>query len=183
MIRQTGVQWYLIPPCLTHGLIKYGSRVKWSNPGNRVAPSPTLRWSSDGKGSLHVIHDYGRRLSFYWRITVNMTPFVFWNLLLKLHACFLYQWVIDRFIEAGKKGNEWQFYDGQALNKVNILSGIGNKISLQFHFFFRKPIVMRAFTTQRAVSMTFLTNYCTGNFFFTWELECFYCMDGICNSG
>ena len=34
-------QWYLMPPCLTLSIIRYGSRVKWSNPGKGVAPSPT----------------------------------------------------------------------------------------------------------------------------------------------
>ena len=32
---------YLMPPCLTLSIIRYGSRVKWSNPGKGVAPSPT----------------------------------------------------------------------------------------------------------------------------------------------
>ena len=52
MARETWVQsqvesyqrlkkWYLIPPCLTLSIIRYGSRVKWSNPGKGVAPSPT----------------------------------------------------------------------------------------------------------------------------------------------
>ena len=27
------LKWYLIPPCLTLSIIRYGSRVKWSNPG------------------------------------------------------------------------------------------------------------------------------------------------------
>ena len=39
-------KWYLIPPCLTLCTIRYGSRVKWSNQGNGVAPSPTHRCSS-----------------------------------------------------------------------------------------------------------------------------------------
>ena len=34
-------KWYLMPPCLTLSIIGYGSRVKWSNPGKGVAPSPT----------------------------------------------------------------------------------------------------------------------------------------------
>ena len=49
MFRETGVQsqvdpfqrlkeWYLMLPCLTLGIIRYGLRVKWSNPGNGVAP-------------------------------------------------------------------------------------------------------------------------------------------------
>ena len=30
-----------MPPCLALSIIRYGSRVKWSNPGKGVAPSPT----------------------------------------------------------------------------------------------------------------------------------------------
>ena len=52
MVRETWVRsqvesyqrlkkWYLMPPCLTLSIIRYGSRVKWSNPGKWVAPSPT----------------------------------------------------------------------------------------------------------------------------------------------
>ena len=52
--------WYLIPPCLTLSIIRYGSRVKWSNPRNGVAPSPTPWCSSYRKGSLRVTLDYGR---------------------------------------------------------------------------------------------------------------------------
>ena len=44
MARKTGVQyqvesyqklkkWDLMPPCLTLSIIRYGSRVKWCNPG------------------------------------------------------------------------------------------------------------------------------------------------------
>ena len=53
------LKWYLIPPCLTLSIIRYGSRVKWSNPGNGVAPSPTPWCSSYRKGSLLVTLDYG----------------------------------------------------------------------------------------------------------------------------
>ena len=37
-------KWYLMLPCLTLSIIRYGSRVKWSNPGKGVAPFPTPRW-------------------------------------------------------------------------------------------------------------------------------------------
>ena len=37
---------YLIPSCLTLSIIRYVSRVKWSNPGKGVAPSPTPWCSS-----------------------------------------------------------------------------------------------------------------------------------------
>ena len=56
MARETWVQsqvesyqrlkkWYLMPPCLTLSIIRYGSRVKWSNPRKGVAPSHT-QWCS-----------------------------------------------------------------------------------------------------------------------------------------
>ena len=55
-------KWYLIPPCLTLSIIKYISRVKWSNPGKGVVPSPTPRCSSYWKGSLQVALNYSRQL-------------------------------------------------------------------------------------------------------------------------
>ena len=54
IIPKTKKKWYLIPPCLTLSNIRYVSRVKWSNPGKGVAPSPTPRCSSYWKGSLLV---------------------------------------------------------------------------------------------------------------------------------
>ena len=41
VIPKTQKKWYLMPPCLTLSNIRYGSKVKWSNPGKGVAPSPT----------------------------------------------------------------------------------------------------------------------------------------------
>ena len=57
--RETGVQsqiesyqrlkkWYLMLPCLMLNTIKLRSRVKWKNPGNEVAPSPTP-WCTNNK--------------------------------------------------------------------------------------------------------------------------------------
>ena len=70
MVRETWVQshvvsllkWYLLPPRLTLSDIKCVSRVKWSNPGKGVWPSPTPRCSSYWKRSLLVAFDYGRQL-------------------------------------------------------------------------------------------------------------------------
>ena len=39
-------KWYLMLPCLALSIIRCTSRVKWSNPGNGVAPSPTPCCSS-----------------------------------------------------------------------------------------------------------------------------------------
>ena len=58
-------KWYLMPPCLTLTIIRYVSRVKWSNPGKGLAPSPTPWCSSYRKGNLRVILDYGRQLTTY----------------------------------------------------------------------------------------------------------------------
>ena len=49
-------------PCLTLSIIRYASRVKWSNPGKGVASSPTPQCSSFWKGSLQVALDYSHQL-------------------------------------------------------------------------------------------------------------------------
>ena len=66
MVRETGVQspvesyqrLKLMPPCLTFSIIIYGSRVKWGNSGNGVAPSPTTRcncnWKRNPSGYLRL---------------------------------------------------------------------------------------------------------------------------------
>ena len=75
MVREIGVQsqvelyqrlkkWYLMPPCLTLSVIRYGSRVKWSNLGKEVASSPTPQCSSYWKGNLWVTLDEGRQFCF-----------------------------------------------------------------------------------------------------------------------
>ena len=72
MARETWVQsqvesyqrlkkWYLMLPCLTLSIIRSGSRVKWSNPGKEVAPSPTPRCSSYWKRTLRLTLDNGRQ--------------------------------------------------------------------------------------------------------------------------
>ena len=40
-VIQKAQKWYLMLSYLTLSIIRYGSRVKWSNPGNRVAPPYT----------------------------------------------------------------------------------------------------------------------------------------------
>ena len=58
VIPKTLKKWYLIPSCLTLSIIRYVSRVKGSNPGKGVAPSPTPSFSSYWKGNLRVSLDY-----------------------------------------------------------------------------------------------------------------------------
>ena len=55
-------KWYLMPPCLTHSIIRYGSRVKCGNPWKGVAP-PTPWCGSYRKGNLRVTLDYGRNFT------------------------------------------------------------------------------------------------------------------------
>ena len=63
MARETGVQsqvesyqrlkkWYMILPCLTLIIIRYVSRVKWSNLGQGVAPSLHLGVVAIEKGAF-----------------------------------------------------------------------------------------------------------------------------------
>ena len=52
-----------MPPCLTLNIIRYRSRVKWSNQGRGVVPSPTPWCSSERKGSLQVTLDNGHQLT------------------------------------------------------------------------------------------------------------------------
>ena len=58
-------KWYLIPPCLTLSIIRYVSRVKWSNPGKGLAPSPTPQCNNYWKGSSPVALDYDCYLYLY----------------------------------------------------------------------------------------------------------------------
>ena len=46
------LKWYLMPPCLTLSIIKYGSRVKWRNPGKGVPPSVHLGVVAIEKGAF-----------------------------------------------------------------------------------------------------------------------------------
>ena len=56
----------MIPPCLTLSNVRYSSRLKWSNLGKGVVPSPTPWCSSYWKRSLLVAIDYVHQLYFYY---------------------------------------------------------------------------------------------------------------------
>ena len=55
-------KWYLISPCLTFSIIRYRSRIKWSNQKKGVAPSSTPQCCSYWKGSLWFALEYGCQL-------------------------------------------------------------------------------------------------------------------------
>ena len=52
------------------------SKVKWSNPGKGVVPSPTSRCCSYWKGNLLVALDYGRQLYRLGHVCASLTMFV-----------------------------------------------------------------------------------------------------------
>ena len=89
MARETWVQsqvesyqrlknWYLMPPCLTLSIIRYRSRVKWSNPGKGVVPSPTPRCSIYQKGRLWVTLDLDCQL-YFLLFFYNWSCNLFWS--------------------------------------------------------------------------------------------------------
>ena len=65
VILKTTQKWNLMPLCFRLDIIRYVSKVKWSNPGKGVARSLTPRCSSYWKGSLPVTLDYTRQLFLY----------------------------------------------------------------------------------------------------------------------
>ena len=82
-------KWYLMPPCLTLSIIRYGSRVKLSNLG-KVVPSPTPCCSSYRKGRLRVTRDFGRQLFFFFNLfSVGMAKSI-------IRQVFVFLLTIDR---------------------------------------------------------------------------------------
>ena len=126
MARETWVQsqvesyqrlkkWYLMLPCLTLSIIKYRSRVKWSNPGKGVAPFP-IPWSSSyRKGAFGspstMVANFSltnmvkkqvtlRSSQMRWAsklLTALKIWFLFGNLL-KLNLLFLYRVCFGRLV-------------------------------------------------------------------------------------
>ena len=65
---------------------QYVSRIKWSNPGKRVAPSATLWCSSYWKGSLQVTLNYGCQLYLYISINIFQKYFIILSIIFKLNG-------------------------------------------------------------------------------------------------
>ena len=87
--------WYLMLPCLTLSIIRYGSRRKWSNPRKGVAPSPTPQCSRYGKGSLRVTLNYGRQLYLLYMWYKNASSQLFkigWHFII----ANISNWFIDK---------------------------------------------------------------------------------------
>ena len=77
-------KWYLMPLCLTLSIIRYRSRVKWSNPRKEVAPSPTPWCSSYRKGSLQVTLDQHHQLLLI--TTTNYVTALVWFGLVRFYG-------------------------------------------------------------------------------------------------
>ena len=121
MARDTAVQslvesyqsvkkWYLMSPCWKHRIIRYESRVKWSNPGKGVILFRISQCSNYWKGSLWITLDYGHQLlcnastsvlpgSFDLRLSDIKFPQMFTSLLSSLTG-FIMLWSYLLFIES-----------------------------------------------------------------------------------
>ena len=79
----------MIVPCLTRSDIRYISRVRWSNAGRAVAPSPTPRCSIYWKRNSLITLDYGRRQLFTLprRLTLHLSDTSSITQDLKKHSC------------------------------------------------------------------------------------------------
>ena len=62
---------YLMPRSLTLNIKRYKSGVKWTDPGNSVAPSTTPRYSSNWKESLRVVLDNGYQFYLLYMCSEN----------------------------------------------------------------------------------------------------------------
>ena len=106
MVQEIGVQsqvesyerlkkWYLMPPCLALRTIRWGSRVKWINPGNGVAPSPTPRCSSYWKGNLQVLRSPTLLFTYYNFRYFSLLSFILCSFWLSLFFCSFkwFEWI------------------------------------------------------------------------------------------
>ena len=68
---------------------KVRSRVKWSNPGKGVAPSPTPWCSSYRKGSLQGTLDYGRQL---YLLLIYIYIYIYTHIYIHIHIFICIFW-------------------------------------------------------------------------------------------
>ena len=64
-IYQRLKKWYLMPPCLTLSIIRYGSRVKQSNPGKEQRPPLHLGVVAIEKGAFGLPSTMVANFTFY----------------------------------------------------------------------------------------------------------------------
>ena len=107
------------------------SKVKWSNPGKGVVPSPTPWCRSYWKGSLLVTLDYSHQLitnnSFQYnsfiRTQLNGSKYCYVSLRIQINISHLFAlslnvssiWPIDRTIRCYHSRPEWTWDNGNAV--------------------------------------------------------------------
>ena len=129
MVRETRVQsqvesyqrlkkWYLMLPCLAFSIIRYRSRVKWSNPGKGVAPSPTPQGSSYRKGAfgspLTMVANFTFFFFLFYLTHLNILPRVHvhtcTNTFVKLIHVYKYMCMyLPNFFTIDRVWNEFNF--------------------------------------------------------------------------
>ena len=115
-----------MPPCLTLSIIRYVSRVKWSNPGKEVAPSPTPWCSSYRKGSLRVTLDYGRQLYLllyiYIYIYMYIYVYIYIYIYIYIYMCvYIYIYIYINIGTTQNKSNCMEMYGdkkSQSLRRI-----------------------------------------------------------------
>ena len=84
-------KWYFISPCLTLSIIRYGSRVKWGNPGKAVAPSLTPWCGRYREGSLLVTST----------TVANLLMYVYRSVCIYIHVCMYVCIITNLSVPAG----------------------------------------------------------------------------------
>ena len=100
-------------------------RVKWSNPGKCVVPSPTPRFSSYWKGSLLVFLDYGRQLYLHVMniITWIQNFYFFLFFLLRLWIMLIYLYIFILWFHLKSLLNFFFYFSWfSTLNVVSVIS-------------------------------------------------------------
>ena len=98
-------KWYLMPPRLTLSIMRYVSRVKWSNPGKWVDLSPTPQCSNYWKRNLWVTLDYGcllYLLTLVWHKTTShgeANLLEFWGGVESLFPCHIIKVFLFSFLQ------------------------------------------------------------------------------------
>ena len=100
----------MIPPCLTLSNIRYVLRVKWSNPGKGLVPSPTPQCGSYWKGSLLVALDYGRQLYFTMYIYIYIYIYIYTYTHTHIYICGAFNKFPDFFVQVFRiVVDSWKF--------------------------------------------------------------------------
>ena len=112
-------KWYLMRPCLTLSIIRYGSRVKWSNPGKGVAPSPTPWCSklSKREPSGHprlwsptlLTYRKTKKIGMYWKLDLLFSKLNKNRILLDLVVLFL-QSILILHVRHGWESPQYLFF-------------------------------------------------------------------------